>query len=121
VQNVQLTYQRQITRVLELGSDDQYYVVGNTDGNGNFAAIVGPKKIVVDMVKSLADECEAKSRMVAFQAISDLCDADASGNTGELKVTVSGALLVNVSTGVSVQDFMINATGQFMFIGMNIE
>lgn len=119
VQNISMAYNRQVTRILELGSENQYYVTGQAQGQGQIGAILGPRNVVISMLKSLADECTAASRIVAFQVVSDFCGED--GGTGELTAKVSGSLLTGINISVSAQDFLVQQGGQFMFVAMELD
>lgn len=119
VQNITMSYNRQVTRILELGSDNQYYVTGQAEGQGTLGAILGPKNIVIDMMKSLADECKAASNIVAFEVVSNFCGDEVDG-AGTLKAQVTGALLTGINVGVSAQDFLVQQSGQFMFVAMDL-
>ena len=118
VQNIALSYNRQVTRILELGSENQYYVTGQSQGQGQIGAILGPRNIVIDMMKDLADECTAASRQVAFAVISDFCGDE--GGTGELEARAAGALLTSVNLSVTAQDFLVQQGGTFMFTAMQL-
>lgn len=122
VQGINMQYSRQVTRILELGSTDQYYVIGQSQGGGNINSIVGPNRIVTDMIQELADECEAASRQVSFQTVSDFCgDSDTRNNSSEMKAVAQGALLTQVSLGVTADNFLVQQGGQFMFVAMQLE
>ena len=119
VQNLNVRYDRQITRILELGSETQYYVVGQSQGNGQFEAILGPNNIVLNIINTLADACNAPQNVVRFSADSQFCGGARGGST--LQLTMSHAVLTSISVGVAVQDFLVRQGGAFLFIALKLD
>lgn len=112
VQSVQMQYSRQVSRLYELGSENMYYNIGNSEGQGAIQTIVGPASTVSSALKALADPCQAVSNVVKFSGGNNSCEG--SGATG-IAVTAIGALLANTSVQINAQDFLMQSGGQFMF------
>lgn len=119
VQSLNLNYQKSVSRVMEIGSENQYYVSGQSQGQGDFGAIVGPNNIVISITKSLADECKAASRIVAFSTTTNQC-INESDSGSRLQAQASGALLTNVGVSVSADNFLVQQSGSFMFTAMSL-
>jgi hypothetical protein len=114
VQSVQMQYSRQVSRLFELGSENMYYNIGNSEGQGAIQTIVGPSTTVSAALKSLGDPCQAVNNVVQFSGSSNVCGAG-SGGAGSLTVTALGALLQSTSVQINAQDFLMQSGGQFMF------
>ena len=124
VQNIQLNYQRQITRFWALGSAKQYYVEGRSEGQGSFSRIVGPQGLVDNLVNVLSDLCTLQNRQVTLTAreTSD-CAAwlnnQGNANQGVLAITMGGVVSTGISFGADAQNFVINSALQIMFASLS--
>src|ERR1700677_928733 len=84
VQQLSISYRRQLTRVWELGSTNQYYIEGHTEGQGSIQRIVGPQGLVDNIVAALSDVCSAQSRVVTLAAQNNTCT---TGDGGTITLT----------------------------------
>ena len=119
VQNLSFNYNRQVTRLFEIGSENQYFIIGSSEGQGQIGSILGPSNIVVEVLNRLGDACKASENVVAFLARSEFCAGRRSTNVG-LRVVCYGALLTGVNVGITAQDFLVQQGGQFMFTAMTL-
>jgi len=115
VQNIALSYNRQVTRILELGSEDQYYVIGSSEGQGNIGSILGPRNTVITMLKELGDACGSPNRSVMFEAASEFCE-----DGGDFKAEATGAILTGFNVSVAAQDFLVQQGGTLMFATLDV-
>ena len=120
VQSVSLQYSRQISRVFELGSENMYYNIGNSEGQGTIQTIVGPASIISGALAKLSDPCKAAEHIVKFKGSNGICGSDAGGGGGGVDVTAKGALLQSTSIQLNAQDFMMQSGGQFMFASLEM-
>jgi hypothetical protein len=114
VQQLQISYRRQLTRVWELGSRDQYYIEGHTEGQGSLQRIVGPQGLADNVIKNLADVCGAQSRVVTLSAQNNTC----TGSDGGV-LTLTSPTVTGVSYGADVGNFLINAGVEMIFVALN--
>lgn len=119
VQSVSLQYSRQISRIFELGSENMYYNIGNSEGQGTIQTIVGPASIISGALAKLSDACKAAEHIVKFSGSNEICGTTAGGN-GKVDVTAKGALLQSTSIQLNAQDFMMQSGGQFMFASLEM-
>lgn len=123
VQSVQLQYSRQISRIFELGSENMYYNVGNSEGQGSIQAIAGPKGMIAQALSALTKVCSATKQAISFTGGTELCgttDPAAGGGSESVSVTASGAVLQATSIAVSTQDFLMQSGGQIMFAELKL-
>ena len=122
VQSFQLQYSRQISRIYELGSRDQYYVEGNTDGNATLAQVVGPNGIVDAAFKSLLDVCLAKDKVLSLISGPSVCTTAGSNTlTGSGKqVNMFAPIITSQSMGQSVQNFVVNKSFSILFVSLEV-
>ncbi len=110
IQEFSVQYARQITRIYELGSRQQVYVEGNTQGQAALSQVVGPRDIVDDMFRALADICKVPDNNVTLSAGAKLCD-------GSAPQTLTLGYCSSTSFGIngSVANFIINKSVAIMF------
>lgn len=120
VQEFSLQYARQVTRIYEIGSRQQYYVEGSTQGQMALSQIIGPKAIVDDLLSALSDICNAYSNSLTLAAGARLCPNDPA-NTNATPSTVTAGYCVATSLGISgsVGNFIINKSVAIMFTTLN--
>ncbi len=116
VQQLQISYQRQLTRIWELGSRDQYFIEGHTAGQGGLQRIVGPKGLVDDIVRALADVCTAASRAGTLSAVNNGCNDQQSGGL----MTLDSPVVTGLTFGADVGNFLVNSGVQMEFTGLQV-
>lgn len=122
VQNIQVAYQRQVTRFWALGSQSQYFIEGRTEGNATLGRIVGPQGLIDDLVEVLADLCTIQERAVTLTASERSgCTAWRNSNTNtpaSLALTLWGVVSTGVSFGADAQQFIVNSAVNLMFASL---
>lgn len=114
VQQLNITYMRQLTRVWELGSRDQFYIEGHTEGAATLQRIVGPSGLVDNITRQLTDTCSAASRVVSLSAVNNTC-AGADGGV----ITLESPVVTNLTFGATVTNFVVDSGVQLTFTGLN--
>src|SRR6478609_7370678 len=64
VQNVNIGYQQQVTRIYEIGSDLTYYIAGRVQGNLTVGRIVGPGVIMGAFYAKFGNVCNAQDNVM---------------------------------------------------------
>ena len=119
VQQVNIGYQQQVTRLYEIGSTLTYYVAGRVQGNMTIGRIVGPGVIMSAFYTRFGDVCNAAQNTINLY-IGTGC-ASAGGTTSTFtnaKFTISYVVLINVGISVGAMDMVINEQLQLMFINL---
>jgi hypothetical protein len=124
VQNLQLNYQRQITRFWALGTQKQYYIEGRTEGQGTLARIVGPQGLIDELVEVLSNLCTLNDRNLTLTANSNVPGECVGwkGANGDyprvLSISLWGAISTGISFGADAQQFVINSSLALMFTSL---
>lgn len=122
VQNLQINYQRQITRFWALGSSKQYFIEGRTEGQSTLGRIVGPQGIIDQLVDVLADLCDIRNRHITVTANerSECVGWNNNSNStpSGMSLTMWGAVSTGVSFGADAQQFVINSAVNIMFASL---
>ncbi len=132
MQNIQLSYQQQVTRLYELGNAGQrtkvYYVGGRAQGSMSVAHVVGPGVSIKAFYDNFGDVCKAGTNTCEIDLSPNVCGVTSGGNgiTGLIaagsspraKYTAKYCVLISIGMSVSAQDFVVNENSQLMFSGL---
>jgi hypothetical protein len=113
VQSIQVAYSRSITRVWELGSLNQFYIQGRTEGQGSLQQIVGPAGIVSALLTGMSDICTASGQTMSLSAANNAC-AGAAGTA----VMLDAPVATNFTLGSTVQGFLVDTGLSFTYVSM---
>jgi hypothetical protein len=130
VQNVNIGYQQQVTRLYEIGSNLTYYVGGRVQGNMTVGRIIGPGIIMASFYNAFGDVCNAVNNTVNLYVgtgcrVTGLDSRGIAGTTQQAqymnaKFTINYMVLINVGITVGAQDMVINEQLQLMFVSMSV-
>jgi len=101
VQQLGITYQQNITRLWEIGTDKQYFVSGHQEGGMTMARVVGPKPLVGEFLTQYGDVCNIQSNHITLW-VKGSCGTEA----GQIKAT--GCVVTRVAYSINAQDMVIN-------------
>jgi hypothetical protein len=119
VQQVNVGYQQQVTRLYEIGSNMTYYVAGRVQGNMTIGRVVGPGVVMSAFYTAFGDVCNAANNTLNLY-IGTGCRSS-GGVTAQFtnaRFTISYAVLISVGISVGAMDMVINEQLQLMFINM---
>ena len=94
IQNMNMAYQQQVTRLYEVGTPAMYYVAGRTAGNGTIGRVFGPKAVQTAFYQKYGDVCQAASNSLRFTATSGC------GGNRAIGQVVNGVVGENLQSGV---------------------
>lgn len=118
-QQVNFSYQQQINRIYEIGSNTSFYVAGRTQGNMNVSRILGPRKIATQFYTKYGDVCQAATNNLDIQM------ATGCSKVGEFAQNYAFGMKYSVMTSIGVsmqaQDMMINEQLQLMFSSLTMK
>jgi len=107
VQNLEIAYRQNVTRLWEIGTDKQYFVSGHQEGNMAMARVVGPKPLVSSFLSQYGDVCNIQSNHITLW-VKGACGTEA----GRIKAT--GCVVTQVAYRVAAQDMVINEAVQLL-------
>jgi hypothetical protein len=115
IQDFSVQYARMINRIYELGTANQYYIEGATQGNAAISQIVGPSDVVSAIVDALSDICTAAERSVSLSAGMKTCDGQAARS-----LTLGNAVISNFQMGGSAANFTVSSSAGIMFTRLDL-
>lgn len=122
MQNIQLSYQQQVTRIYELGNRGQktkvYYIGGRSQGTMGAAHVIGPGVSMKAFYNNFGDVCKAKTNTVTVDLAPNICPGQGQANA---KYTARYCVLISLGVSVAAQDFVVNENSQLMFSGMEFD
>lgn len=122
MQNIQLSYQQQVTRIYELGNRGAktkvYYIGGRSQGTMGAAHVVGPGVSMKLFYDNFGDVCKAQNNTCVIDLAPNICATNA---TARAAYTAKYCVLVSLGVSVAAQDFVINENSQLMFSGLEFD
>jgi hypothetical protein len=127
-QGLNVSYQQQISRIYEIGSQNTYYVGGRTQGSANMERVFGPRVMTAAFYKKYGDVCAAGDNTIdfsleagceqpgSFTGASGLVHGAAFAKQG---FTLHNCVITSMGFSVRAQDMIINEQVQMMFAHMD--
>lgn len=129
MQSLQITYQRPITKIYDLGVQGEaarvYYVEGRPNGSMQIARIVGFGFSMSAFYGKYGSACDAKKNTLSIALGSSICSisgspAAAGAIAGNRTVTMSACVLTSVGMSVQAQQLIVNENSAMEFANMTI-
>jgi hypothetical protein len=132
MQNVNMSYQQQVTRLYELGNSgaltNVYYVGGRAQGTLTTAHVVGPGVAMATFYSNFSDVCQAGQNSLNLNLTPNLCNSNAAaaisgfavgGGGPSAAYTAKYCVLTMVGVSAQASEFVINSQSQMMFSGLS--
>jgi len=115
VQNMQIGYSQNITRLYEVGTSNIYYVGGRTMGQSNIGRVIGPSSSVQAFYQAYGNVCAAKGN--GFTLTLDETDCSTKNPIPSIPTTVlmSNVVIQSVNIGVQAQEMIISDNTSMIF------
>ncbi len=110
IQQVQVGYNRQLSRLYELNSRAFYYVAGRPMGQGTIGRIVGPTPLQAAFYEKYGDVCQAGTNSMQLNIFAG-CDEAILSKRASMHFTVINAFAMTISA----EQAMINETATLTF------
>jgi hypothetical protein len=130
MQNLNINYQQNITRIYELGNlgalMNVYYIGGRSSGTASVAHILGPNVQLAAFYSQFSDVCQANNNSLqiglgggtcSFSGATTALPAPAAlgATPASFSYTAQYCVLMSVGLAVSANDIVINSQSQIMF------
>jgi hypothetical protein len=120
IQDFSVQYARQITRVYELGSANQYFIEGPTQGNAALSQLVGPTSVVSEIAEGLGTLCDTSERALTLTAgMADPCTEGGTASPGKV-LTLGNPISTNFQIGGSAANFTVSSSIGIMFTRLDV-
>lgn len=129
MQSLQITYQRPITKIYDLGvfleASRVYYVEGRPNGNMQIGRIVGFAYTMSAFYKEYGNACLANEKKLTLKLGSSICGISGdktSGAVGGVKsIEMTACVLSSVGISVQAQQLIVNENSAMEFANMSID
>lgn len=118
VQQAQLTCERTVNMVYEIGSNKVYYVGDRRRGTAQFNRIVGGSATFKDMIAQFGDICKSKGNNIKMEVGED---TDCDGTAGGMTYNMLDATLTSLGASVNANDIVVTEAMNFMFVDLEYE
>lgn len=134
MQNVNLQYAQNVTRLFEIGTINGksrvYYIAGRAQGNMGIGRVIGPRANLMAYYEKYGDACAARDNNMRLACDASECtvanvatQAAVNGAVGAANAAVAGrfvflcgyCVLTSISVGLAAEQFIINESGTLMF------
>lgn len=128
MQSLQITYQRPITKIYDLGvfleATRVYYVEGRPNGSIQIGRIVGFGYSMGAFYTTYGNACKAKENTLTIKLGSSICgfsgDKTSGAVSGIKSVAMSACVLTSVGMSVQAQQLIVNENSAMEFANMTI-
>jgi hypothetical protein len=117
VQQTNVGYQQQVTRIYEIGSDYTYFIAGRVQGNLTIGRIIGPSVIMSSFYTTFGNPCNVRQNVMQLN-VASTCEGGAFKKAASY--LISYIILTSVGLTVGAQDMVVNEQLQMMFVKMEM-
>jgi len=121
VQNLQVSYAQQVTKLFEIGSPAVYYIVGRASGQMQINHVLGPARLGAAFLRRYGDACNIKNNTIELSAASGCTTAEDNGMMGSFSLTTYYCLITSLSLGMQVDNMMISESLTLMFASLDYD
>jgi hypothetical protein len=114
VQQAQITCERTVNMIYEIGSSKVYYVGDRRRGTAQFSRVVGGSATFKGMIQQFGDICKAKENDITMKVGATSC----GGTGGTIEYKMLSATLNSLGASVTAQDIVVTESMGFMFVDL---
>jgi hypothetical protein len=114
VQQAQLTCERTVNMIYEIGSSKVYYVGDRRRGTAQFSRVVGGSNTFKNMIQQFGDICKADKNDINMKVGASSCGA----TKGTMDYKMISATLNSLGASVTAQDIVVTESMGFMFVDL---
>jgi hypothetical protein len=117
VQNLQMSYRQNITRLYEVGSPNTYFIAGRAQGDGALGRIIGPKVLSQQFYTKYGDVCNVDGNVIHFSG-SFGCSTKNKVSNASGEIVAHYVVLNSIALQVNAEQIVIMENVGFMFSAM---
>lgn len=124
VQQLNLQYAQQVTRLFEIGGNRQYYVIGRPTGQSQLQRVVGPRQARQAFLKKFGDACNAHKNTIQLTGSAG-CTPQAAGvtraagaGTGGVSYRLGNVFMDRFGLDIRADNMIMTESMGFTFVGL---
>lgn len=114
VQQAQVTCERTVNMIYEIGSPKVYYVGDRRRGTAQFSRVVGGSATFKNMIAQFGDICKADQNDITMKVGAGACGA----TKAPMDYKLISATLNSLGASVTAQDIVVTESMGFMFVDL---
>lgn len=118
MQQLNLQYSQNITRLYALEDSSVYFVAGRTDGSLTIQHVIGPAGLQAAFITAYGDVCNAKGKVFNLSMVTGCGTAGAKSTAS--KITLKNPVITSINLQMQAQNMIIGSGIQGMFVSMEI-
>ena len=129
MQNINVTYNRPVHRIYELGMADIdinfYYIEGRPQGTMTAAHVIGPGKDMIQYYEQFGNVCNADKNTIALSLTPNMCplpqrEGNQPPKIPSMTIYATNCVLMAVGISTTADNLIINENSQLMFNTLRI-
>lgn len=126
VQQVNITYSQNITRLYALEDASVYFVAGRTDGQLSIQHVLGPQGLMTNFIRAYGDVCKIGNKVFKFELNAgcgtyNSAGAPISGSGEVAAVTLKHPIITSINLQAQSQNMILGSGLQAMFVSMDMD
>lgn len=130
VQNISVSYQQNINRIYEIGTNLHYFIAGRTSGTMSVGRILGPRRVTVTFYRKFGNVCNAATNNVELRMTTGCTQVDSSGRVTfdgardpgrDMRFQVKFAIINAITLSMNAQDMLVSEGLQMMFCSLLVD
>jgi hypothetical protein len=125
VQQVNITYSQNITRLYALEDSSVYFVAGRTDGQLTIQHVLGPQGLMTNFIKAYGDVCSIQGKVFEFTMNAGCgtfgADGKSTGSTPAATVRLKHPIITSINMQAQSQNMILGSGLQAMFVSLEME
>jgi hypothetical protein len=117
-QNLQISYQQQVTRIYEVGSNFTFLVAGRAQGTLGLGRVLGPRAVQTQFYRNYGNVCNASNNNLALELAAG-CHVSQPGDLGKISLVIRNVVLISIGFNVGSQDMVIGEQLQGLFVALD--
>jgi hypothetical protein len=118
-QQLNFGYQQNVTRLYEVGSSYQYYVVGRAQGSASLNRVLGPRPLLFSFYTTYGNACNAATNTISLTMKQGCIDtSDTTATATDSSMSLMGVLIQNVGFSIQAEQMMVNEQVQAMYVSL---
>lgn len=118
-QQITIGYQYNLSRIYEVGTHYQYYVVGRASGSVSLNRVLGPRPLIFAFYSTYGNPCNAATNTIDFSMQQGCIAADDPTAQDNLTtISMLGVVLQSVNFSTAAEQMMVNEQSSGLFVAL---
>lgn len=121
MQQLNIQYSQNITRLYALEDSKVYFVAGRTDGNITIQHVIGPAGIQKEFIEKYSDVCAIDKRVFRLELVVGCGDSKTEASASPAVVILKNPVITAINLQMQSQNMIIGSGLTGMFVSLEID